>query len=175
MPASMNAAAVSIEPVRSDADAAAASALARAFFAYMRATYPEQAATIDAYLLDQDFEGQLAAFRDHFNPPKGECLLARVEGEPAGIVMLKPYTPGVCELNRMYVTAAARGRGIGRALCETLIARARDLGYRAIRLDTLNARVEALPLYRSLGFLPEAERPAFAARDPGIVCLRRPL
>jgi len=92
-----------------------------------------------------------------------------------GIVMLKPYAPGVCELNRMYVTGAARGRGVGRALCEALIARARTLGYREIRLDTLNERVEALPLYRSLGFLPEAERPAFAARDADIVCLRRSL
>ena len=171
----MSTGAVSIGPVRGDADVAAASALVRTFFAYMRATFPEQAATIDAYRVDQDVEEQLAAFRSHFNPPKGECLLARIAGDPAGIVMLKPYAPGVCELNRMYVTAAARGRGIARALCETLIARARDLRYREIRLDTPNARVEALPLYRSLGFLPEAERPAFAARDPDIVCLRRPL
>lgn len=141
----------------------------------MRASYPEQAPTIDAYLLDQDFEGQLARFRDHFNPPAGECLLARRAGEAAGIVMLKPYAEGVCELNRMYVTRAARGLGIGRALCEGVIARARALGYRAIRLDTLNPRVAALPLYRSLGFLPETDRPAFAARDPDIVCLRRAL
>ena len=166
---------VTIAPVRSDADVAAASALARAFFAYMRETYPAQAPTIDAYLLDQDFEGQLAHFRAHFNPPKGECLLARLGAEPAGIVMLKPYAEGVCELNRMFVTAAARGRGIARGLCEALMERARALGYREIRLDTLNARVEALPLYRSLGFLPETERPAFAARDPDIVCLRRAL
>lgn len=102
-------------------------------------------------------------------------MLARLGEEPAGIVMLKPYADGVCEMNRMYVPAAARGRGIARALCEVLMARARALGYREIRLDTLNPRVEALPLYRSLGFLPEAERPAFAARDPDVVCLRRPL
>lgn len=166
---------VSIATVRSDADVAAASTLARAFFAYMRETYPAQAATIDAYLAAQDFEGQLADFRAHFNPPKGECLLARLGDAPAGIVMLKPYGDGVCELNRMYVPEAARGRGIARVLCEKLMELARGLGYREIRLDTLNARVEALPLYRSLGFLPEAERPAFAARDPGIVCLRRAL
>ena len=81
----------------------------------------------------------------------------------------------------MYVTGAARGRGLGRALCETLIARARALGYREMRLDTLNERVEALPLYsQALGFLwPRAAEPrrAFSRRprSAGIVCLRRSL
>ncbi len=157
---------IEIAPVRSDADVAAASALARDFFAYMRATYPESSATIDAYLVAQDFEGQLARFRDHFNPPHGECLLARLDGAPVGVVMLKPYAPGVCELNRMYVARAARGRGVGRALCEALIARARALGYREIRLDALNERVEALPLYRRLGFGPDPDPPATPATSP---------
>jgi GNAT superfamily N-acetyltransferase len=164
-----------IVPVRSDAEVAAASALARTFFDYMRATFPESALLIDAYLIDQDFEGQLADFRTHFNPPRGECLLARLGGAPAGIVMLKPHAPGVCELNRMYVTREARGHGLGRKLCETLIARARALGYREIRLDALNRRVDAVPLYRKLGFLPDPDPPAFVGRDPGIVSLRMTL
>ena len=63
--------AVAIEPVRDDAAVAAASDLARGFFAYMRAAFPEKAASIDAYLVAQDFEGQLADFRNHFNPPHG--------------------------------------------------------------------------------------------------------
>jgi GNAT superfamily N-acetyltransferase len=164
-----------IAPVRSDADVAAASGLAREFFAYMRATYPERGATIDAYLIAQDFEGQLADFRSHFNPPCGECLLARLDGTPVGVVMLKPYSEGVCELNRMYVARAARGRGVARRLCETLLARARELGYREVRLDTLNARVEALPLYRTLGFGPDPDPPAFIRADPEAVSMRMAL
>lgn len=164
--------AVALAPVRSDADVTAACALAREFFAYMRAAFPERAADIDAYLVDQDFEGQLASFRDHFAPPEGECLLARLDGAPAGVVMLKPYGPGVCEMNRMYVTRAARGRGIGRALCETLIARARDLGYREMRLDTLNEQVEAVPLYRRLGFGPDPDPPPFSHHVPDILSMR---
>jgi len=166
---------ITLGPVRSDADIAAAAELARDFFAYMRATYPERAALIDAYLVDQDFEGQLADFRSHFSPPHGECLLARLGGAPAGLVMLKPYGEGVCELNRMYVTRAARGRGLGRALCEGLIERARALGYREIRLDALNERVDAVPLYRKLGFGPDPEPPAFALRDPEIISMRMAL
>ena len=168
--------AVGIAPVRSDADVAAASQLARDFFAYMRATYPEKGAAIDAYLVIQDFEGQLANFRDHFAPPHGECMLARLDGVPVGVVMLKPYdTPGVCELNRMYVTRPARGRGLGRALCEELIRRARALGYRAIRLDALSAQVEAVPLYRKLGFGPDPDPPAYALQEPGVISMRMAL
>jgi GNAT superfamily N-acetyltransferase len=163
---------VSVAPARSDADVAAASRLARDFFAYMRARYTERASDLDAYLADQDFEGQLADFRTHFNPPSGECMLARLDGTPVGVVMLKPYGPGVCELNRMYVVRAARGRGIGRALCEALIARARSLGYREIRLDALNAQVDALPLYRKLGFGPDPDPPAFARAVPELVSMR---
>jgi GNAT superfamily N-acetyltransferase len=163
---------VSVVPARSDADVAAASQLARDFFAYLRARFTERATDLDAYLADQDFEGQLADFRSHFNPPSGECMLARLDGMPVGVVMLKPYGPGVCELNRMYVMRAARGRGIGRALCEALIARARALGYREIRLDALNAQVDALPLYRKLGFGPDPDPPAFARAVPELVSMR---
>jgi GNAT superfamily N-acetyltransferase len=75
----------------------------------------------------------------------------------------------------MYVTKAARGRGVGRALCEALIARAGALGYREIRLDALNERVEAVPLYRALGFGPDPNPPAFTRTDPAIISLRRAL
>jgi GNAT superfamily N-acetyltransferase len=163
---------VSVAPARSDADVAAASQLARDFFAYLRARFTERATDLDAYLADQDFEGQLADFRSHFNPPSGECMLARLDGTPVGVVMLKPYGPGVCELNRMYVVRAARGRGIGRALCEALIARARALGYREMRLDALNAQVDALPLYGKLGFGPDPDPPAFARAVPELVSMR---
>jgi GNAT superfamily N-acetyltransferase len=169
----MTAAGVAVEPVRSDVDIAAASRLARAFFAYMRATYPEQVPTIDAYLVAQDFEGQLADFRNHFGPPRGECLLARLDGAPVGVVMLKPYAEGVCELNRMYVAPEGRGRGVGRLLCVTLLDRARALGYRAVRLDALNERVEAVPLYRRLGFGPDSDPPVYT--DSAVVSMLRPL
>ena len=167
--------AVTIAPVRSDDDVAEAARLARAFFGYLRARFPESEAAIDAYLVLQDFEGQLAEFRAHFSPPHGECMLARLDGAAVGVVMLKPYSPGVCELNRMYVAPEGRGRGAGRGLCEGLIARARELGYREIRLDALNERVEAVPLYRKLGFLPDPDPPDYARDEPGVVSFRMPL
>ena len=167
--------AVAIDPVRDDADIAAASQLARDFFAYMRATYPERQATIDAYLVAQDFEGQLADFRAHFNPPRGECLLARLDGAPVGVVMLKPYAEGVCELNRMYVARAARGRGVGRRLCETLLARARDARLSrgpARHAERAGRGGAALPGAR---LRPDPDPPAFIRADPDAVSMRMPL
>lgn len=166
---------ISIAPVGGDEDVAAAAQLARDFFSYLREKFPESAAAIDAYLVIQDFEGQLADFRANFSPPHGECMLARMDGAPVGVVMLKPYAPGVCELNRMYVAREARGRGVGRGLCEGLIARPREIGYREMRLDALNERVEAVPLYRKLGFLPDPDPPDYARNEPGVVSFRMPL
>ncbi|MBX2856658.1 MAG: GNAT family N-acetyltransferase, partial [Rhodobacteraceae bacterium] len=118
---------------------------------------------------------QLAEFATHFNPPAGECMLARLDGAPVGIVMLKPERPGVCELNRMYVADAARGHGVGRRLCEELIAEARRLHYLEIRLDAVDETIEALPLYRKLGFEHDPNPPEFVKIDPEIVSLRMPL
>ena len=75
----------------------------------------------------------LEALLLHFTPPAGECLLARQDGHPAGILMLKPRAEaGVFEMNRMFVRDSARGAGVARALVARLMQRARELGYQVM-------------------------------------------
>lgn len=57
-----------------------------------------------------------------------------------------------CELKRLYITPAARGMGVAKALLTRVLQTARELGYDEIRLDTLPHMTDAVSLYRNFGF-----------------------
>jgi ribosomal protein S18 acetylase RimI-like enzyme len=52
----------------------------------------------------------------------------------------------------MYTRPAYRGQKLGRRMALLLIDKAKELGYRKMRLDTIATMVEAIGLYRSMGF-----------------------
>ena len=161
-----------IRKVRSEADIAAVRALVWEFFDVIKGRYPDMIDTIDRYIEQQDVAGQLANFESVFLPPAGECLVADHDGEQVGMIMLKPLPYKACEMNRMYVRDTARGLGLGRALCESLIAEARSLGFREVLLDALYRHVEALALYQSVGFETYRPEDGFDAHDERVVHMR---
>jgi GNAT superfamily N-acetyltransferase len=111
---------VEIVRIRSPEDVAAAKAMVMELFDVFFERYPEEIPMIRKYMEDQDIAGQLERFVETFGPPTGEALIARVDGDAVGIVMLTDKGDGVtgrqCEMNRMYVRSVARGFGVGRKL-----------------------------------------------------------
>lgn len=104
----------------------------------------------------QNVEAELAALPGAYAPPQGALLLAELEGTVVGLAAMRPLPCGSAEMKRMYLRPAARGRGVGRALAEAIVAAARAGGYRRIRLDTQRDFGAAVALYRSLGFAETA-------------------
>jgi putative acetyltransferase len=114
--------------------------------------FREYASSLGFALDFQDFDEELAAFPSHYAPPAGCILLAYVDGALAGCVAMRPLPDGICEMKRLYVRPGARGQGAGRRLAEAVVAKAGEIGYQRMRLDTLASMEEANRLYRSLGF-----------------------
>ena len=80
-------------------------------------------------------------------------LLAEDNGQPAGCVALHGLEPAVCEMKRLYLRPTYRGQGLGRKLAEAVISEARAMGYKHMRLDTVEPIMrDAVAMYRRLGF-----------------------
>jgi GNAT superfamily N-acetyltransferase len=87
-----------------------------------------------------------------FTGPGSAWLVLYEDGVPVACGGLRPLAAGVAEIKRMFVTAAARGRGHGRALLAELERRARDAGYDRVRLYTTEVLLEARALYADAGY-----------------------
>ena len=84
---------------------------------------------------------------------KGLVLVAREGDVVVGHLQLaEAEAPDELEVKNMAVQESHQGRGIGRALMEAAIARARERGCARVQLDVNERNETALSLYRSLGF-----------------------
>jgi len=121
--------------------------------AAIRELFLEYAQSLGFSLCFQSFDQELASLPDDYAPPNGRLLLAISKGNPAGCVALHKLDQDICEMKRLYVRSQYRGKGLGRELAERVIAEARQLGYKKLRLDTVEPVMKtAVAMYRQLGF-----------------------
>jgi GNAT superfamily N-acetyltransferase len=104
--------------------------------------------------LDLDGPDMPRAGPGELGPPGGTFVVGFEDGEPVCCGGLKRLPDGACEIKKMFVAEAARGRGVARALLEELERRARELGYEVARLDTGPRQVRARRMYERAGYAP---------------------
>jgi GNAT superfamily N-acetyltransferase len=110
---------------------------------------------------------EIFATESAFDGP-GTAWLVLYDGDgPVACGGLRPLEPPIAEIKRMFVTAAARGRGHGRALLAELERRARDFGYERVRLYTTQVLHEARALYDDAGYY-RIDVPSVAGRAEDI-------
>ncbi len=97
--------------------------------------------------------------------PNIRFFVARRRGEAVGCGALRIDSAGYGEVKRMFVRPEARGRKLGRAILMRIEGQASREGLKWVRLETGIHQVEALALYRRVGY---AERGPFGeyASDP---------
>jgi ribosomal protein S18 acetylase RimI-like enzyme len=121
--------------------------------AFIRELFLEYAQSLGFSLCFQSFDKELAGLPGDYAPPGGRLILAMLGEQPAGCVALHKLDSEVCEMKRLYVRPEYRGKGLGLALAERIIAQARQIGYKQLRLDTVEPMMQtAVAMYRKLGF-----------------------
>lgn len=129
------------------------------------ATFPDDATAVVSIWrefianspVNLDYQGNAPEFVDlpgKYAPPGGCVLLADRVGAIEGCVALRAVTGEICEMKRLYVRSEARGMRLGRRLVERIIAEAREIGYREMRLDVQEKSVAARSLYAAFNFIP---------------------
>ena len=94
----------------------------------------------------------------------GEFLLGALDGEPVGVCQLR-FRWSVwksaedCWLEDLFVREEARRSGLGRALVEAALERARERGCMRIELDVNEDNGAARALYEACRFLTEPKPP----------------
>jgi len=121
--------------------------------------------------INQSFQGLIPQLSDHSSPPSRESLMAMaVNGETfvylarqtdterkiigsATLATFKTPTGVHGWIEDVIVDHDARRQGVGEALTQACLDKARDLGLREVNLTSRPNRIAANQLYQAMGFL----------------------
>lgn len=117
-----------------------------------KALFLEYAGSLNFNLCFQNFQKEIDDLPAQYSEPTGCIILSCENDKPFGCVAVRKFENDICEMKRLYIPKTYRGRGIGRELAARIISIAKELGYKKMRLDTLETMTEAISLYKSMGF-----------------------
>lgn len=104
------------------------------------------------YLEIQNYEEELEHLDVKYGMPDGRLYIAFYGGELAGCIGLRKIDEWNCEMKRLYVRPAFRGKNIGSKLIQQIITDAKEAGYSHMLLDTLPFLKSAVHMYKAYGF-----------------------
>jgi GNAT superfamily N-acetyltransferase len=107
-------------------------------------------------------------------PPRGDYLVAVVNGEAAGMAAHRPLDAIATELRRVFVRRPFRRLGIARRLLAAIESRARARGFAVMRLETGPRQLAAMRLYENCGYVRIAAFGVYVD-DPTSVCYEKRL
>lgn len=114
---------------------------------------------LETYFAVEDLDREIFANPEHIIDDGGHIFFAIVDGQVVGTCALIRTGPDRCELAKMGVTEAFRGRQIGKRLLLHALEVAREDGFRSVYLVTNSQLLPAVGLYRKLGFRVTAAGP----------------
>jgi ribosomal protein S18 acetylase RimI-like enzyme len=101
---------------------------------------------------DGPWDDDLRSVKATYLDDRGEFLVGSVNGEVIAMGALRRISATAAEIKRMRVDVRFQRQGFGRLLLDALEARAKELGYRTVRLDTTTTMIPAQRLYQSSGY-----------------------
>ena len=140
-------------------------------------------ASSDANASSNLSDDYLVRLRDVADRAAKAIVLAAVDPEPLGCVT---YVPGLGEyaefedadaagIRMLGVADAVRSKGVGRALTQACLERARADGFRLIVLHTMASAIAARHLYEKMGFFRAPDRDWYPEPDIFLMGYEYPL
>ena len=99
-----------------------------------------------------EYDDDLLDITASYIADRGDFLVGERGGEVVAIGGLRCRTDSCAELTRLRIRRDLQGRGYGTLFLDRLAARARELGYTELFLDTLNTNTPAHRFFEKAGF-----------------------